>query len=52
MTVELVLRYLVAGLTHGTIHAVVAVGFHVMHDPTGIVDLAQASSRRGAGGRP
>jgi len=41
MTLELVLQYLVAGLTYGTIYAVVAVGFNIIYNTTGIINFAQ-----------
>ena len=41
MSVELVLQYLVAGLTYGTIYAVVAVGFNIIYNATGIINFAQ-----------
>ncbi len=41
MTVELVLQYLVAGLTYGTIYAVVGVGFNIIYNTTGIINFAQ-----------
>jgi branched-chain amino acid transport system permease protein len=41
MTTELVLQYLIAGLTYGTIYAVVAVGFNIIYNTTGIINFAQ-----------
>jgi branched-chain amino acid transport system permease protein len=41
MTTELVLQYLVAGLTYGTIYAVVGVGFNIIYNTTGIINFAQ-----------
>jgi branched-chain amino acid transport system permease protein len=41
MTLELLLQYLVAGLTYGTIYAVVAVGFNIVYSTTGIINFAQ-----------
>jgi branched-chain amino acid transport system permease protein len=41
MTVGLVLQYLVAGLTYGTIYAVVGVGFNIIYNTTGIINFAQ-----------
>ena len=38
---ELVLQYLVAGLTYGTIYAVVGVGFNIIYNATGIINFAQ-----------
>ena len=41
MSPELVLQYLVAGLTYGTIYAVVGVGFNIIYNATGIINFAQ-----------
>jgi branched-chain amino acid transport system permease protein len=41
MDLELVLQYLVAGLTYGTIYAVVGVGFNIIYNTTGIINFAQ-----------
>jgi branched-chain amino acid transport system permease protein len=41
MAVELVLQYLVAGLTYGTIYAIVGVGFNIIYNATGIINFAQ-----------
>jgi branched-chain amino acid transport system permease protein len=41
MTTELVLQYLVAGLTYGTIYAIVGVGFNIIYNTTGIINFAQ-----------
>ncbi len=41
MSTELVLQYLVAGLTYGTIYAVVGVGFNIIYNTTGIINFAQ-----------
>jgi branched-chain amino acid transport system permease protein len=41
MTGGLLLQYLVAGLTYGTIYAVVAVGFNIVYNATGIINFAQ-----------
>jgi branched-chain amino acid transport system permease protein len=41
MSLELVLQYLVAGLTYGTIYAVVGVGFNIIYNTTGIINFAQ-----------
>jgi branched-chain amino acid transport system permease protein len=37
----LFLQYLVAGLTYGTIYAVVGVGFNIIYNTTGIINFAQ-----------
>ena len=41
MTLDLVLQYLVAGLTYGAIYAVVAIGFNIVYSATGIINFAQ-----------
>jgi branched-chain amino acid transport system permease protein len=41
VTLELVLQYLVAGLTYGTIYAVVGIGFNIIYNTTGIINFAQ-----------
>ncbi len=41
MQLQLVLQYLVAGLTYGTIYAVVGVGFNIIYNATGIINFAQ-----------
>ena len=41
MVSELVLQYLVAGLTYGTIYAVVGMGFNIIYNATGIINFAQ-----------
>ena len=41
MTTGLVFQYLVAGLTYGTIYAVVGVGFNIIYSTTGIINFAQ-----------
>ncbi len=41
MQTGLVLQYLVAGLTYGTIYAVVGVGFNIIYSTTGIINFAQ-----------
>jgi len=41
MTLELFLQYLVAGLTYGSIYAVVAIGFNIIYSATGIINFAQ-----------
>jgi len=41
MTLELLLQYLVAGLTYGSIYAVVAIGFNIVYNATGIINFAQ-----------
>ena len=41
MTTALLLQYLVAGLTYGTIYAVVGIGFNIIYNATGIINFAQ-----------
>jgi branched-chain amino acid transport system permease protein len=38
---ELLVQYLVAGLTYGTIYAVVGMGFNIIYNTTGIINFAQ-----------
>jgi len=41
MNIELFFQYLVAGVTYGTIYAVVAIGFNIIYNATGIINFAQ-----------
>ncbi|MEI7703714.1 MAG: branched-chain amino acid ABC transporter permease [Deltaproteobacteria bacterium] len=41
MTGALAIQYLVAGLTYGTIYAVVGMGFNIIYNTTGIINFAQ-----------
>jgi branched-chain amino acid transport system permease protein len=41
MFLELFFQYLVAGLTYGTIYAIVGVGFNIIYNTTGIINFAQ-----------
>src|SRR5512142_835791 len=41
MQTGLLLQYLVAGVTYGTIYAVVGVGFNIIYNTTGIINFAQ-----------
>jgi branched-chain amino acid transport system permease protein len=41
VTGALVLQYLMAGVTYGAIYAVVAIGFNVIYNATGIINFAQ-----------
>ena len=41
MTLELLSQYLVAGLTYGAIYAVVAIGFNIIYNATGVINFAQ-----------
>jgi branched-chain amino acid transport system permease protein len=39
--IELFFQYLVAGLTYGTIYAIVGIGFNIIYNSTGIINFAQ-----------
>ncbi len=41
MDLALLLQYLVAGLTYGTIYAVVGIGFNIVYNATGVINFAQ-----------
>jgi len=41
MTLELFLQYLVAGLTYGSVYAVVAIGFNIVYNASGVINFAQ-----------
>lgn len=41
MTIDLFFQYLVAGITYGTIYAIVAIGFNIIYNATGIINFAQ-----------
>jgi len=41
MFVELFFQYFVAGLTYGTIYAIVGIGFNIIYNTTGIINFAQ-----------
>jgi branched-chain amino acid transport system permease protein len=41
MTTELFIQYLFAGITYGSIYAIVAIGFNIIYNTTGIVNFAQ-----------
>lgn len=41
MSAELLLQYLFSGLTYGSIYAVVAIGFNIIYNSTGIINFAQ-----------
>lgn len=41
MNLELFFQYLVAGVTYGAIYAVVAIGFNIIYNTTGIINFAQ-----------
>ena len=41
MTAELFTQYLFAGITYGIIYAIVAIGFNIIYNTTGIINFAQ-----------
>jgi branched-chain amino acid transport system permease protein len=41
MNLELFFQYLVAGLNYGIIYAIVAIGFNIIYNTTGIINFAQ-----------
>lgn len=41
MTGDLFLQFVIAGLTYGTIYAVVGIGFNIIYGTTGIINFAQ-----------
>ncbi len=41
MNSELFFQYIVAGVTYGTVYAVVAIGFNIIYNATGIINFAQ-----------
>ncbi len=41
MTTELFIQYLVAGITYGSIYAIVAIGFNIIYNTTGIINFSQ-----------
>ncbi|HET98027.1 MAG TPA: branched-chain amino acid ABC transporter permease [Desulfurivibrio alkaliphilus] len=41
MTAELFIQYLFAGVTYGIIYAIVAIGFNIIYNTTGIINFAQ-----------
>ena len=41
MNIDLLCQYLIAGLTYGTIYAIVAIGFNIIYNTTGIINFAQ-----------
>ncbi len=41
MGVELFLQYIAAGVTYGIIYAIVAIGFNIIYNTTGIINFAQ-----------
>ena len=41
MTFELFTQYLFAGITYGSIYAIVAIGFNIIYNTTGIINFAQ-----------
>lgn len=41
MTLELFIQYLMAGITYGSIYAIVGIGFNIIYNTTGIINFAQ-----------
>ena len=41
MNIDLLFQYIVAGITYGTIYAIVAIGFNIIYNATGIINFAQ-----------
>jgi branched-chain amino acid transport system permease protein len=41
MNIELFFQYLVAGINYGIIYAIVAIGFNIIYNTTGIINFAQ-----------
>ncbi len=41
MTLELFIQYIFAGITYGAIYAIVAIGFNIIYNTTGIINFAQ-----------
>ena len=41
MQTDLFFQYIVAGITYGTIYAIVAIGFNIIYNATGIINFAQ-----------
>ncbi|WP_028319315.1 branched-chain amino acid ABC transporter permease [Desulfobulbus elongatus] len=41
MSLDLFLQYLFAGITYGSIYAIVAIGFNIIYNTTGIINFAQ-----------
>ena len=41
MTTEVFLQYVFAGITYGVIYAIVAIGFNIIYNTTGIINFAQ-----------
>ncbi|HEX7596678.1 MAG TPA: branched-chain amino acid ABC transporter permease [Polyangia bacterium] len=41
MSLAFLFQYLVAGITYGTIYAIVAIGFNIIYNTTGIINFAQ-----------
>ena len=41
MTLELFIQYVFAGISYGAIYAIVAIGFNIIYNTTGIINFAQ-----------
>lgn len=41
MNIDFFFQYIIAGITYGTIYAIVAIGFNIIYNATGIINFAQ-----------
>src|SRR5271157_3042137 len=41
MSFDLILQYLFSGITSGSIYAIVAIGFNIIYNTTGVINFAQ-----------
>ena len=41
MTIDLFFQFVIAGITYGIIYAIVAIGFNIIYNATGIINFAQ-----------
>src|SRR5271157_5018295 len=41
MSFELLIQYILSGITNGSIYAIVAIGFNIIYNTTGIINFAQ-----------
>ena len=41
MTSDIVIQYIISGLIYGSIYAVIALGFNIVYNATGIINFAQ-----------
>jgi branched-chain amino acid transport system permease protein len=44
MTIDLFFQFVIAGITYGIIYAIVAIGFNIIYNATGIINFAQGES--------